>query len=279
MASLVIHSIIGERILEKMEQDIDLSEKEKNSFRLGNLVVDGLGFGKPDVHGITKEEMLQVRKEYRMKKIQKKLVTHFRDEDKCNVCVNSPRLDYFLKKYKELLTQDFSVLGYFFHLYTDKVFFENFYSHVITCLDQNYQPTNLMKDNIYVQVNKNGRIYLKDEFWGGYHNIYDDYAKLNCDCIQKFGFLLSMEELKSFARDNFINPGIQEVDYKDIDEVLKKMEQYLLENEASTKEELMAFSFIEMEQFILENTEKFYSEYQDLLEQLISKKKYVRIKK
>ena len=64
MASFVIHSIIGEKFLEKMEQDIVLSEGEKNSFRLGNLVVDVLGFGKPDIFGLDGEEMLQVRREY-----------------------------------------------------------------------------------------------------------------------------------------------------------------------------------------------------------------------
>ena len=262
-----------------MEQDIVLSEGEKNSFRLGNLVVDVLGFGKPDIFGLDDEEMLQVRREYRKKKIQKKLVTHFRDENKSGLCVNSPRLDYFLLKYQDFVFHDFSVLGYFFHLYIDKVFFENFYSHVITCLDQNYQPTDFSKDTFYVRVNKNGKIYLKDEFWGGYHNIYDDYTKLNCYCIQKFGFPFSMEELERFAHDGFINPGIQEVDYQDMDEVLEKMKQFLFDSKASTEEELMAFSFGEMEQFILENAENFYLEYQELLEQFISRKKYVRMRK
>ena len=121
MASFVIHSIIGEKFLEKMEQDIVLSEGEKNSFRLGNLVVDVLGFGKPDIFGLDDEEMLQVRREYCKKKIQKKLVTHFRDENKSGLCVNSPRLDYFLFKYQDFVLHDFSALGYFFHLYIEKV--------------------------------------------------------------------------------------------------------------------------------------------------------------
>lgn len=279
MASFVIHSIIGEKFLEKMEQDVVLTELEKNSFRLGNLVVDVLGFGKTDIRDLDYEEVLQARREYRKKKIQKKLVTHFRDENKKELCVNSPRLDYFLLKYQDLVFHDFSALGYFFHLYIDKVFFENFYSYVITCLDQNYQPTNLIKDNLYIRVNKNGKIYLKDEFWSGRNNIYDDYTKLNCYCTQKFGFPFSMEELEKFAHDGFINPGIQEVDYRDIDEVLGKMKQFLLESEVSTEEELMAFSFEKMEQFILKSADNFYFEYQAMIEEFISKKKRVKVRK
>ena len=279
MASFVIHSIIGEKFLEKMEQDVVLTELEKNSFRLGNLVVDVLGFGKTDIRDLDYEEVLQARREYRKKKIQKKLVTHFRDGNQCGVCMNCPRLDQFLFQYQDLVLQDFSAFGYFFHLYTDKVFFENFYSYVITCLDQNYQPTNLIKDNLYIRVNKNGKIYLKDEFWSGRNNIYDDYTKLNCYCIQKFGFPFFMEELEKFAHDGFINPGIQEVDYRDIDEVLGKMKQFLLESEVSTEEELMAFSFEKMEQFILKSADNFYFEYQAMIEEFISKKKRVKVRK
>lgn len=273
MASFVIHSIIGEKFLEKIEQDTVLSEEERNSFRLGNLVVDVLGFGKPDIHDLNHEEMLQARREYRKKKIQKKISTHFRDENKSGACLNSPRLDYFLLKYRDFVLHDFSALGYFFHLYIDKVFFENFYLHVITCLDRDYQPTDLSKDTFYVRVNKNGKIYLKDEFWGGYHNIYDDYTNLNCYCIQKFGFPFSMEELERFAHDGFRNPGIQEVVYQDIDEVLEKMKQYLFESESSFDEDLMAFSFEKIEKFILESVANFYSEYQEMIQLLLSQRK------
>lgn len=265
MASFVIHYIMGEKLLERIEQKFLLSEDLKNSFRLGNLVVDVLGFDKPNVLGLSHEEILEVNGKYRDRKIRKKLETHFRDDDGTRYIVNSPRVDRFVSKYRELITRDYSAMGYLFHLYTDKLFFEYLYEEVITCLDKDYQPTNISLDYVYVAVNKDGKIYSKLEFWNGETNFYQDYTKLNDYLICQYGIAFSVVDLVNYAQEFFINPGIEEVNYSKIGEVLNKMQAFTLDENNGLDDELMVFDKFDIAEFIVRSVDSFYREYQDLI--------------
>lgn len=278
LASYVVHYIMGEKFLNLIQEknDINISEKDKNDFRLGNLSVDVLGFSHPVVDGLSDEEIIKARRQYRDRKIVKKLETHFRDVNGIDLILNSPKLDYFINKYRELLVRDFSVMGYFFHLYTDKVFFEYFYNCVISCLDENYQPTKFVHNNKYIKINKNGNILLKDEFWNSRHNIYEDYTKLNSYFIQKYGVVKS--QIEKLFDEEVINPGIVEVDYSQIDEVLGKMSDYILEGNKFSSDDLLAFNREEFEDFILRKVGNFYLEYHEMILMLLDSRKYGKFK-
>lgn len=280
MASYVVHYIMGEQLLNLIcnRTHISISCEDKNAFRLGNLIVDVLGFGHPDVNGLSEDEIIEVRKQYREKKILKKIKTHFRSESGVDLLINSPRLDDFISKYGDLLVRDFSVMGYFFHLYIDKVFFEYFYGSVISCLDKNYKPTKFVHDNLYVKINKNRKIISKDYFWNGKHNIYDDYYVLNKYFIQNYGDCFNQERFDNLVGAQIINPGILEVDYCKIDEVLKKMKFYILESKELSNDDMVAFEKEDFLKFIFEQVDCFYYDYQDMIFTLLDSNKFIKNK-
>lgn len=270
MASFVIHYIAGEEFLKLLSKTRKLTEKEKNNFRLGNLIVDSLDFEEIISENLTKEEIIKINKEYRKKKIEKKLCTHFRDKDGLNLCVNLPNLDKFMNKYRALVLKDFSALGYLFHLYTDKIFFKNLYENVISCLDKNRNLTNILKDNVYVKVKKDNKIYSVDDFWNSKNKcIYDDYTKMNRYLFERYNIDFSKNNLQEFANKYFINPGIEEVDYNSISEVLEKTEKYINESKNLDDNDLKVFKEEDILSFIPLVVESFYEIYYEEINYLL----------
>lgn len=108
-----------------------------------------------------------------------KKYSHFQDKDD-----TLPRLDEFLKKYKNNLNDDF-VLGYYIHLYTDYLWFKyfepDFYKNsVIYKLDgtiENIPPLKKMEYfyNDYTNLN----IKLIDEYNLDLSIFYEELPKLN----------------------------------------------------------------------------------------------------
>ena len=68
-----------------------------------------------------------------------------------------------------------TVLGYFFHLFTDNHFFKNVFDDAFVCLDNNGKVTDKWKDTTQYKVLKDGKIVTPKEFWTE-ENIYGDYT-------------------------------------------------------------------------------------------------------
>lgn len=270
MASYVVHYIAGEQFLNSLNKIRKLNKNEVNKFRLGNLIVDFVNIKQPDVDGLSDDEIIKIKERYRIEKTSRKFVTHFRDKENIKFIVNSPNLEKFMVKYSDLLikNKDFFALGYLFHLYTDKVFFERLFSDVITCLDINKIPTNLSSKCKYVLINRTHKLVLNSEFWSGKNSIYNDYDKLNSFLINKYNIDFAKDELIEFATGDNISSGIDEVNYKDVISVIEKMDEFI-RNSRFFSGELCIFDEGYILDFISYCGKNFFDEYGDVIYKLI----------
>lgn len=252
MASFAMHYIAGEKFLDSL--DYKISEFDRNNFRLGNLVVDSMGISNYD----------------RDEKLRRKLITHFRNIEDDDKCIQIPNVDKFRDKYIDLLDKDYSVLGYLFHLYTDKIFFEYLYSDVIEVLDKDMNKTNVKKDGIYVKVLKNNKIYDLNDFYSGSNSggLYRDYSNMNKYLINKYHLVFNYRELKDFSDNYFKNPGIEEIDYNNIYEVIDKMNYIFREALNNENEALNIFDTGDIDNFIFRVVEGFNNSYSNEMKRL-----------
>ncbi len=137
-------------------------------------------------------------------------ISHFLNTPKKDV----PNIQAFLDKYKDSLDRPFN-LGYFIHLYTDKIWFDEFISELV-----NDNVVRLIDDTI-IQTSK--------EEIG--HLIYNDYTNLNIDLIDYYKLDLSL-----FYED-FILPdsNIDEIPLDKLDILLEKMATIIMNSK--TKKE------------------------------------------
>lgn len=239
MASFVIHHIIGEQFLSKLEQEynLNISEEKKNSFLIGNLIVDSSNL----INGSSKEYQ------------DEKEITHFRNKQDYNLCIKIPNIERFLEKYGKYIIKDMSVFGYFFHLYTDKLFFKDLYNMTFSSLDENIQPTIYRNKAKYVLIKKNNKIIPFDKFWANDINekngIYNDYTLMNKILIQNYGLLTDLNKLLLFGL-KLNNNYIEEVDYKNIKKVLIDMKNYIDESIRMEDSGLNVFRYEDVNNFI-----------------------------
>ncbi len=246
MASFVIHYLAGEMFLDSIDNS-KISDNEKNNFRLGNLVVDSLGMS-----NYSRDE-----------KLDKKMVTHFRDSDDRDKCIQIPNLNKFMNKYENLVNNNYSAMGYLFHLYTDKIFFEYLYSDVVEVLDSNMEKTNYKKDNCYVKVKKNNLLFKVDDFYSGSSigGLYRDYSNMNKYLIKKYNIIFNYNNLKKYSLNNFINPGIDEINYDDVGEVLDKMNEIMKQSLNSRDNDLKIFNVNDIDNFMIRVVKGFNKKY------------------
>lgn len=165
----------------------------------------------------------------------KKRKTHFFSDNSNMGLGLEIDLDNFLRKYGKIVSSDFSALGCLFHLYSDKVFLK------------------LLNDNgndcSYVE-GMNWELFFNDkESLDGFF----DYFKRSFDG----------SKLKFFAVDNFINPGISEVDYFKIYDVIERLDEYILVRESEQIKDLGVlvfkdFAFSDVISFIVDGFWRFY---------------------
>ena len=276
MASFVIHHVAGLKFLDKLENEygISLNEKEKNQFLLGNLIVDSTRCNLKLKEGLTKEEIQELKKQHSQNVQNEKVSTHFRKLDDKDLCIQAPVVADFKTKYESLLS-DFSVLGYLFHLYTDKMFFDDLFTESFECLDKNLKPTIYIKDLKFIKSKKTGEIYLALDVWkkDSPVSIYSDYTTMNKIMLEHFQINMDFEKLLKCAENDFINPGIKEVDYNNIFSVLKKTSIYIKESYESENIDLKIFSIDNVKQFIPNVIEQFMKQYFYLFKKTDKRKK------
>lgn len=129
-----------------------------------------------------------------------------------------------------------TVLGYFYHLFTDKMFFDDLFNKTFECLNDKGIPTIYAKEVRTMRVHKNGKLYSVEDFWNGENkeSIYYDYTRMNKILLEYYGSTFNRDRLLESSK-LFINPGIEEVDYNNIASVINKTYSFI---QASYKEEI-----------------------------------------
>lgn len=261
MASFVIHNIAAEKLLKTLEEEygVEISKKSKDEFLLGNLIVDSSKLKFKQEEGKTLEAS---KKAFRKQVQQEKVSTHFRSEGDANLCIQSPNLDKFLNKYGDLISLDLSALGYFFHLFTDKKFFEDLFIQTFDTLDENGKHTIYTSETKKMQINKNSKICELNEFWSpdSKTSIYHDYTTMNKILLEHYGSSFDKERLLESA-SHFDNPGIEEVDYENITSIINKTDSFIKDSYAITDSKLNIFDDEVVKQFISKVVEEFIQKY------------------
>jgi hypothetical protein len=195
MASAIIHLAVAKELYKK------LKVKRRNDYYLGAIA--------PDISkqiGRTKEE------------------SHFLINTKQDV----PNIDLFVKKYHDFRNNSFD-LGYFIHLYTDKIWFEKFISN-ITCNNSIKLLDGTILNTTPEEMEK---------------MIYTDYTNLNIQIIENYDMDLSLfyEEFK------VPKTNIKEIPVEKLDILINKM-GILIEN--TKQEKAYTFDIYLVENFIEE---------------------------
>lgn len=275
MASFVIHHIAGAQFLKELEQKcgITLTEEQKNSFLLGNLIVDSTRLKKEITENLSEEEKKTWKREFQKMIQEEKVATHFRDKEDYRLCIQVPNLKAFLEKYQNLLTQDFSVLGYFYHLYTDKLFFNDLFCAAFDTLDQNFNHTDYVDQLCFMLIKKNMGIEKQEDVWAHDSNvsIYQDYTVMNRLLLEYYRVSFDSDTLLESSKQ-FCNPGIKEVDYENVSSVIKKTKSYI-EESYQTEGSLHVFTEEQVKNFIQLVAGSFIESYYPLFEGLVNPSK------
>ena len=194
MASAIIHLAVAKKVKEKM------LVKEETDYYLGSIA--------PDISkqiGRTKEE------------------SHFLINTKQDV----PNILLFTRKYPDFKYNSFD-LGYFTHLYTDKLWFEEFIPSLT------YNTSIKLLDGTILKVNSLEEIT---------NMIYSDYTNINTDIIDKYELNLSL----FYNEFKVPKTNIKEVPIKYLDILINKM-GIIIENSKKTKS--YTFDLFSIEDFI-----------------------------
>ena len=177
-------------------------------------------------------------------------------------------LEDFLAKYGHLI-DDPTVFGYYYHLFVDNYFFSTVFDETFECLDSNGNKTDLSADTRTYKILKNGEIVTPDVFWS-HAGIYDDYTKMNKILLDYYGVSFDEGELRKVL-PFFINPGIEEVDYANIEAVFRETNGYIAESKAALDTSLNVFDQDKVVSFINDVSTKFENDNPDLIQKLIKK--------
>lgn len=216
MPGFILHMTAAKMLFQKWQQNII----DPNEFQVGNLIPDS---------------------------VSDKTFSHFRHPDRNEKLMVYPDLDLFLNKYSHLLHSS-SCLGYYFHLFIDRVYAKDYIPQVVTFYDVNGQECADRKDITHALIKRTGelvpiRTIFSDEYY------YGDFTKLNTYLIQRF-------DLSTDFDFYVMNPGIKEVDYTDIEKIQKQLQGYL-DVPAEAVSELKVFDIEDLLAFLEGATEKF----------------------
>ena len=265
MASFVILHVVGTKFLETLEKkyNINLTEEEKNKFLMGNLIVDSV----KTTIDIPNDSNEEVKKNFRRKAKEivqeEKRLTHFRDERDYELVVQVPKVDDFKEKYITIFN-DITTIAYLFHLYTDKMFFEYLFDESFEFLDKDNNQTKYIKDISLVRVKKNNQFHNLNDFFDHKYefSIYKDYTTMNKVLLKYYNIKFDYETLLKES-SNFINPGIEEVDYSKIINVINNTKKFIEESYMNEDSNLNIFDL-----------EKIYTFPDTLINEFINKYGY-----
>lgn len=191
MPGYILHLTAARMYLDYLpsEDSLCCDLKQQNDFFAGNLLPDS---------------------------VREKSRSHFRDPAYRDRMIEWPHPERFRRKYCDLMS-DAGCRGYWFHLYIDQRFFRDYIPRVAEFLDESGAVTDRRDETAYVLVKKRGeRItlsrYLSEEYY------YGDYTRMNTWLAEKYHLPDTLETPE--------NPGIAEVDYRDLEKVLEELRGY-----------------------------------------------------
>ena len=198
MASAIIHLCVAKEVNKTLQMD------EKSLF-LGSIAPDlskQIGQSKNKSHFLTLKE-----------------------ED-------VPNTYEFLNKYKDTLSNPFN-MGYFIHLYTDKIWFGEFMR------TKYYENCIKLIDGSIVNVSEEEKIKI----------IYNDYTNLNTYLLDKYDLDLSL----FYEEFTIPQTNIDEIDINQLDVLIDKMSLIIMN---STEDKAYVFDDIAINEFIKYCTDK-----------------------
>lgn len=274
MASFIIHTLSAECLLKEVKETygLSLSDDNINKFLLGNLIVDSLKLDMTIPSNLEGQTLIDYKMDLKRKNRQEKVSTHFRNQSDEDNVLKLPLPQLFISKYKNLLNKDISVIGYLFHLYTDNLFFSYLFPKTFISLKSDGTIATKEKDSHSIHILKNNKIVLDKVFWTGTSplSIYSDYTILNKLLLEHFGTSFNPDKLLEFARTNFINPGIEEVDYNRINEIILKTKSFIEDSYLSKELELNVFDEDTVKDFIHLVAKTFLNEYGEFIKPYLS---------
>lgn len=269
MASFVIHTLAAETLLKELENKygVSLSTEDTNKFLLGNLIVDSLKQDMSVPSNLQGQELIDYKMDLKRKNREEKISTHFRNPDNEDNILKLPEPNLFIDKYKDLLKKDISVIGYLFHLYTDRYFFSSLFPKTFISLKSNGEIATKEKESHSIRILKNDKVVSDSIFWTGTSplSIYSDYTILNKLLLEYYGTSFNPEDLLVFSKTNFKNPGIEEVDYSKIEEIINKTKRFIKDSYSDSETTLNVFEEEQVKSFIHEVVSNFLTEYEQLI--------------
>lgn len=269
MASFVIHTLAAETLLKELENKygVSLSTEDTNKFLLGNLIVDSLKLDMSVPSNLQGQELIDYKMDLKRKNREEKISTHFRNPDNEDNILKLPEPNLFIDKYKDLLKKDISVIGYLFHLYTDRYFFSSLFPKTFISLKSNGEIATKEKESYSIRILKNDKVVSDSIFWTGTSplSIYSDYTILNKLLLEYYGTSFNPEDLLEFSKTNFKNPGIEEVDYSKIEEIINKTKRFIKDSYSDSETTLNVFEEEQAKSFIHEVVSNFLTEYEQLI--------------
>ena len=255
MPSYVIHHVDGNKLLEK----IKLRKEDQDLFLLGNLIPDSSKvFG--NITDINKKR--EIKKNCSEQIQNEKLTTHFRRKGDTNQTIMLPYPEDFLDKYKDIIDNP-TVLGYYYHLCIDKYFFKDLFNKSFEFLDENYKSCNKIKETKYARILKNNKIIPVNKLFK-HDCLYDDYTIMNKLLLDYYEVEFNEEYIRSII-PRFINPGVDEVDYNNIESVIVDTLSYIEESRKRKENKLQVFDEKSVINFIDESNNKFIEDNKVLI--------------
>lgn len=191
MPGYILHMTAARMYLDRLPADDPLGAdpKQQNDFFAGTLLPDS---------------------------VREKSRSHFRDPAYRDRMIEWPHPDRFRQKYCRLM-KNASCRGYWFHLYIDRRFFRDYIPGAAEFLDKSGRVTDIREQTASVLVKKSGEQvplsrYLSEEYY------YGDYTRLNTWLAEKYHLPDQLETPE--------NPGIEEVDYRDLGKILRELHGY-----------------------------------------------------
>ena len=213
MASIIMHIAVANQLYKKINNKVNI---KYNDYILGSIA--------PDISKTLNEN----RKE-----------SHFLDNSK-----GIPNINMFLKKYLNTLDNSFN-LGYFIHLYTDNLFYQDFYQLFIQ--DDFLQSKVKCLNGNVLNLTKEDRRKL----------LYNDYSNLNNLLIDEYNLNLEL------FYNEFIEPqtNITEIPINKLN-LLIEQSGIIIEN--LTKEKNYIIDISSIKSFIDNCIEEIYTKLKSL---------------
>ena len=146
-----------------------------------------------------------------------KRISHFRNPEYYENMIEYPDLDMFLSKYRDCL-HDSAAHGYYFHLYVDRCYFKEYFPAHFISLDANSNVSTKLSEVTQFRVISTGEVIPRERFFSEEY-YYGDFTKMNNYLIERFGLRFDFDVPKG-------ERVIQEINYEDIDFVLKNLSEF-----------------------------------------------------